>query len=283
MYITVYLMGGLGNQLFQIFTTISLSLKYKIPFKFIYTDVLTIGITRPTYWNNLLKSLKVFTDPKLNINNFLTIREPNYNYHPININNNLYRNIMLVGYYQSYKYFEENYSSIIKLIRLHETQNIIKNKYSKYFSNINISIHFRLGDYKDKQEYHPILSPSYYQQSLNLILKKINTNDINILYFCEKEDNQYILENYINKLNINKLNINNIIKVDDNIEDWEQLIIMSNCNHNIIANSSFSWWGSYFNQNPDKIVCYPNIWFGKKLNNNTKDLCPDNWIKIDNN
>jgi hypothetical protein len=283
MYITVYLMGGLGNQLFQIFTTISLSLKYKIPFKFVYTDVLKIGITRPTYWNNLLKSLKVFTDPKLNISNFLTIREPNYNYHPININSNMYRNIMLIGYYQSYKYFEENYSSIIKLIRLHETQNIIKNKYNYYFSDITISIHFRLGDYKGKQDYHPILSSDYYQQSLNLILKKINTNDINILYFCEKEDNQYILDNYINKIIINKFIKNNIniIKVDDNIEDWEQLIIMSNCHHNIIANSSFSWWGAYFNQNPDKIVCYPSIWFGFKANNNTKDLCPDNWIKID--
>jgi hypothetical protein len=278
MYITVYLMGGLGNQLFQIFTTISLSLKYKIPFKFVYTDVLKIGITRPTYWNNLLKSLKVFTDPKLNINNFLTIREPHFHYHPIIINtNNL--NLKLFGYFQSFKYFEDNYNSIIKLIKLDETQEIIKNKYNKYFSEINISIHFRLGDYKKVQDYHPIMNLDYYQKSLKIILDNINNNNINLLYFCEKEDNQYVLDTFIKPL-INNINIK-IIKVEDNIEDWEQLIIMSNCHHNIIANSSFSWWGAYFNKNPNKIVCYPVKWFGKKLNNNTKDLCPNNWIKVD--
>ena len=53
---------------------------------------------------------------------------------------------------------------------------------------------------------------------------------------------------------------------------------MSKCEHNIIANSSFSWWGTYFNNNSEKIVCYPNIWNGST--NETKDLFPKNWNKI---
>ena len=70
-------------------------------------------------------------------------------------------------------------------------------------------------------------------------------------------------------------------KIDDSIEDWEQVIIMSLCEHNIIANSSFSWWGAYFNKNINKIVCYPDKWFGPKgPHNQTKDLCPDSWNKI---
>ena len=65
------------------------------------------------------------------------------------------------------------------------------------------------------------------------------------------------------------------------IQDWEQLLLMSLCNHNIIANSTFSWWGAYFNTNPGKIVCYPSVWFGSKcINNSTRDLFPENWIKI---
>ena len=62
---------------------------------------------------------------------------------------------------------------------------------------------------------------------------------------------------------------------------------MSNCEHNIIANSSFSWWGAYFNTNKDQYnerrVLYPEIWFGPTANNNTKDLCPPDWVKINYN
>jgi len=294
--ITVNLMGGLGNQLFQIFSTISLSLKYKIPFIFEYSEKLTIGIHRPTYWNNFLLSLKKFTT--LNKLYYLLYKEPSFNYHEIDLSNHLEHikknGLKLQGYFQSYKYFKDEYSSIIKLIKLNETQKRIKIKYNNYFEkkkNI-ISLHFRLGDYKDKQDYHPILNDEYYINSLNYIIENGFNNsskreNITILYFCEKEDNNLIskrLENIIK--NVKYFNENGdvkkeIIKVEDNIEDWEQMIIMSCCHHNIIANSSFSWWGAYFNENVNKIVCYPSRWFGNKTNTNVKDLCPDSWIKID--
>jgi hypothetical protein len=64
------------------------------------------------------------------------------------------------------------------------------------------------------------------------------------------------------------------------LEDWEQLLLMSLCKYNIIANSSFSWWGAYLNRDESKIVCYPDLWFGPASNNNTRDLFPDNWIEI---
>jgi hypothetical protein len=59
------------------------------------------------------------------------------------------------------------------------------------------------------------------------------------------------------------------------------MISMSLCTHNIIANSTFSWWGAYFNYNKENIVCYPSVWFGPVTNHNMKDLFPKKWNKID--
>ena len=70
-------------------------------------------------------------------------------------------------------------------------------------------------------------------------------------------------------------------KADDNIEDWKQMLLMSCCHSNILANSSFSLWGAYFNSYKENIVCYPNVWFGHKLSKyNTKDIFKNNWHRI---
>ena len=55
---------------------------------------------------------------------------------------------------------------------------------------------------------------------------------------------------------------------------------MARCDNNIIANSSFSWWGAWLNENEDKVVIGPEKWFGSAINHDTKDLLPEKWIKI---
>jgi hypothetical protein len=114
-------------------------------------------------------------------------------------------------------------------------------------------------------------------------LKETSVSNVklyNILYFCEKEDN----EDVELKIEVLKKEFPTIefIKADDSIEDWKQMLIMSCCKHNIIANSSFSWWGGHFNIDKEKIVCYPKVWFGPKMSHhNLDDLFPPSWNKID--
>ena len=71
------------------------------------------------------------------------------------------------------------------------------------------------------------------------------------------------------------LRYQNFIKLENGLSDWEEMLAMSLCKYNIIANSSFSWWGAYFNENKEKIVCYPSVWFGEVLSyHNIKELHP---------
>jgi hypothetical protein len=271
------LMGGLGNQLFQIFATISYSIKNKHKFQFPANDG-TIGTNRPPYWNNFLRSLHIFVS---NIKvNYPILREEGFEYKELPICNPD-KNYTIHGYFQSYKYFEEYFTTICRMIGLEKQQKQIVEKFPNNYSNM-ISMHFRLGDYKQLQDFHPILSYEYYYLSIHYIQYMTLKDDWEVLYFCEKEDNETVSK-IINDLNVEFPKMK-FYKQSDDVADWKQMLIMSCCYHNIIANSSFSWWGAYFNTNPKKYVCYPKKWFGPKLcdKNKTDDLFPEDWMEINN-
>ena len=280
--ITCNLMGGLGNQLFQIFTTISNAINIQSRFAFIDVDKLGGGqtIVRPTYWENFLRKLKPFT--RKDFPQMVVVKEKNFTYNFIDLqkyNNPEQYSICLQGYFQSYKYFSENFYTICRMIGLEEIKKSIINKtgFTKDTLNDTTSIHFRLGDYKKIQQYHPIMTYEYYKRSLGLLLLKEPTRQ-NILYFCEEEDIEDVNDT-ITKLKTD-FPILNFIRASNDLCDWEQMILMSCCRDNIIANSSFSWWAAYFNMNPYKIVYYPALWFGEAAEHDIKDLCPLEWNKI---
>ena len=268
--ISINYYGGLGNQLFQIFNLLSLSLKYN---KNIIIENKILE-NRDTYWNSILRDLKKYitsTSEK-----FITYKEKQFHYKEIILNPN--ENIILDGYFQSYKYFEKYENDIFKIINLYEQQNFIRKKYKKYnFDNL-ISLHFRIGDYKNIQHCHNVLSIDYYINSLKVIFINSNHN-FDVLCFYEEIDKDIVKQN-INILKKNFKSINFIL-IDTTILDYEQMLLMSLMQHNIIANSTFSWWGAYLNINKDKIITYPSIWFGPRLSkHNTIDLFPKDWIKI---
>jgi hypothetical protein len=139
-------------------------------------------------------------------------------------------------------------------------------------------MHFRIGDYKKIQEFHPLATYDFYERSLQYFRLVHPNKQFNILYFCEDSDIDDVLS-IINKL-VDKFPMYTFTRGLNTLEDWQQMLLMSCCHHNIIANSSFSWWSAYLNLNNDKIVCYPSVWFGQAANNDTRDLCPSNWIKV---
>jgi hypothetical protein len=273
-------MGGLGNQIFQIFATISYAIKTRNQFKFTNATSLGSGSTtvRNTYWNSFFSRLKHFTTnefPQLHI-----IREKDFTFNELPMINPS-QDIMIQGYFQSYKYFEPNYEIICRMIGLEQMKDELLKKlnYNLTFLNNVISLHFRLGDYKKLQLLHPIMKKEYYSRCLDFILKKYNKDEkFNVMYFCEDDDlnEVQITISYLSE----KFPQLTFIRGENTLQDWEQMLLMSCCHHNIIANSSFSWWSAYFNSWTDKIVCYPSVWFGDIANINTKDLCPLNWTKI---
>jgi len=285
--ITCYLQGGLGNQLFEIFATISYALKSKTKFAFSNVYQLPRGGNgapiRYTYWTSFLSSLAPFLIHMDNdsIKNYLIIKEKNFNYNELPKDEHPELSKMLVGYFQSPNYFEDYKNTIFKLINLEKQKNNLKTKCNLDYNSI-ISIHFRLGDYKKIPDCHPIMSLDYYKRAIESILNRRQTNKhvISILYFCEEED-LIDVEKSINELQIYFPNIN-FVRGGVGLDDWEQMLQMSLCRDNIIANSTFSWWSAYFNTNSNKIITYPSKWFGSKLHHNTKDLFPTDWLLINN-
>ena len=293
--VTIYLQGGLGNQLFQIFTCISYALEHTIEFKLpLYnqnqkdprsppSNLAPHGHKRPTYWNNILEELGKYTVE----NQYLwrtcggKYQEPFFHYQPIpTFDGRLY----LSGYYQSEKYFTEYYSQILDIINLQKYRSDIKAKYKELLSDENpyISMQFRLGDAKRSNSQHHIITvtefPQYYSAALNNILETLGDQKYTILYFYEDEDAtvveskiREIQEEFSEKCTFRR----------GKGEDWEELLLMSCCDHNIIDNSTFGWWGAKFNDNPNKIVYRPKQWFGKSLAyHNLKDLFPSGWKTI---
>ena len=284
-YITCYLMGGLGNQLFQMFTTIAYGIRYSKKIIFSYTPTLTTGTIRSTYWEDFLQSIKPFTtfNSKHGFTNEMLLEFPQFRENGFEFNDIPYFNnpqVMLFGYYQSYKYFENEKDSIFSMFRLRKQQENIKEEFPVLDTDDihQISMHFRLGDYKNIQDCYVLMPYEYYEKSLETILHQRNHEKYVVFYFCQMEDNE-VVSTIIQKLKSRFANVD-FMKMDDSIEDWKQLLIMSCCNDNIIANSTFSWWGAYFNDKSNKIVCYPSVWFGPRMPNNTVDLFPPSWTKI---
>lgn len=179
----------------------------------------------------------------------------------------------LVGYWQSEKYFKP----FAGIIRNDLTFNkAISLKYKDLAANLqkknSVSIHIRRGDYVNNPEtrrMHGTCSITYYRNAVEEIRSRIGDPEL----FIFSDDINWV------KNNFNLPYKMTVMEQPPDAIPAEDMYLMSLCSHNIIANSSFSWWAAWLNGNENKIVVAPTRWFDE-FKADTKDIYPEGWIKI---
>jgi hypothetical protein len=182
-------------------------------------------------------------------------------------------NSLLIGYFQSEKYFLSEEKTIRADFNFMPQMDEANSALARQIKSSNsVSLHVRRGDYVSNaqaSQNHPLCSIDYYKSAVNGIQEKYK----NVSFFVFSDDMEWTKEN---------IKIDSpIIYSDHNRGDksYNDMRLMSLCKHNIIANSSFSWWGAWLNINENKTVIAPKIWFSD-ISMDTSDLIPNNWLKI---
>jgi hypothetical protein len=256
---TSFLMGGLGNQLFQVANCISQSNEKNAKAKFRKNSWTPMqGKNAEFYSNNIFSKLDFVGD----IDNLIRVSEKSFSFSELDIPENC--NIEFHGYFQSGKYFK-NYKNEISHYFSPDSEFVkkITEKYPQIILDNTVSIHIRRGDYLNFPHIHPTIDISYINEAIHQIGKYS-------FIFVFSDDKEWVLSN---------LKFDNMIIVEGN-EDYEDLWMMSLCKNNIISNSSFSWWASFLNKNPNKKIISPSIWFGPGGQQDYHDVFEDNFIKI---
>jgi hypothetical protein len=259
-YISAILQGGLGNYMFQIAAAYAYGKKYGKTIGFNCSESVLIHKHVTEYQNTVLKDVNLYFVGRPN--QLIQYTEQGFHYNEIP---NYNPSILLNGYFQSEKYFKD-YSDDIRALFMSYQIEISDDLKTIFKDNNTCSIHVRRGDYLKSPNHHPTQTMEYYMEAIEQM-----PSDSVFLVFSD--DIEWCKNNFPN--NPEKF------KFIEGNKDYEDLFIMSQCDNNIICNSTFSWWGAWLNDNSNKIVVSPKIWFGPAYaNNNTNDLYCEGWIKI---
>lgn len=283
--IVVKLKGGLGNQLFQYAAAKQLSVKHETPLKldlsFLEADA--SGYTKRDFELDKFKiniEMATFEEiealRKKNLKNFLQRtqqRERKFGLFKTNlkIKNDCYLN----GYWQSENYFED----IKEIIREEFVfKEILTGVYftelqEKITTSNSISLHFRRGDYITDEKangYFGVCPLEYYQSAVRLISARIHDPEL----FIFSDDIPWVKSHFHTQCPVT------FVEHTDN-SLHSDFRLMSMCKHNIIANSSYSWWAAWLNPNKEKVVIAPQKWYeNKRKQRQARDRIPKEWLKI---
>lgn len=182
-------------------------------------------------------------------------------------------NSIVEGYWQSEKYFTSIETIIRKEFVVKYPLTELTVSYIDKISSVeSVSLHIRRGDYvtnKTVNDSHGVCDLNYYQQAIAIMRSKLASP----VFFIFSDDMPWVKENLV-------MAGDAVEYVEMNGEkDYEELRLMYTCKHNIIANSSFSWWGAWLNNNPQKMVIAPKKWFYNS-DRDGKDIVPAEWMKV---
>lgn len=279
--------GGLGNQMFQYALALSLKefgLDIKIDLASFKKNVLHNGfelnkifhISIPVAEHEEVKHLKDDNTSYLHkVKRKIVgrkkshITENNFNLESLNLNDNFY----LDGYWQSENFFDVGRKKVIETYqfpKIYDSRN--EDIISKIKNSNSVSIHVRRGDYinnsKIYKEYGAICGKEYYDNAIS----KLKSHIKNPTFFVFTNDSEWA------KKNLSISNQSHLIDWNKKENSFKDMYLMTLCKHNIIPNSSFSWWGAWLNKNKNKTVIAPNIWKISEGSNNWRT--PKDWFRI---
>lgn len=175
------------------------------------------------------------------------------------------------GYFQNEKYFQAFRDDILKSFSLVSPLDEKNQSVLDVITSINsVSLHVRRGDYVSLEcanKFHGTCSMDYYKKAIEYISKKVR----NPHFFLFSDDIPWVVANF-------KIDYPYTVIDFNQGKGYLDLELIKHCRHNIIANSSFSWWGAWLNENPEKIVIAPKKWTAQKVKK--CDVIPTNWIKL---
>lgn len=288
--VIVQLMGGLGNQLFQYAMGRNLAMKWNTVLKLDVSsyegyewhdyslspfnidaafataeEVAHLVKLHGSFINRVLRkttgkgAFAVHERSMLFDSQYLKIKPP----------------IFLSGYWQSEKYFEQSASKIrqefkIKIPPSEENARLLED----IKNNNSVSLHIRRGNYISVPEFNKVLgtcSLEYYDKAISYLSSRMKDP----VFYIFSDDIPWARANLRSEFRMN------FVEINDATHDYEDIRLMQHCRHHIIANSTFSWWGAWLNDSPQKIVIAPKQWFVEfEKNKAAETLIPAGWVKI---
>lgn len=272
---TIIMSGGLGNQMFQyafylsmqtkgieckiddtLFHTTTMHNGFELNTIFPIREKLSFPSTIKKFWFQVLRRYKpralLFTDRV-------------YQYCP-----EVYKSkcIYFMGDWLSYKYFDDIKELIIDTYQFKNVSQKNIRTAEKMRKVESVSIHIRRGDYLKLPNYC-VCDEAYYRKAINEILKQV----VNPIFYVFSNEPSWCMD-FMRQFHVR----HEIIDWNQGKDSYQDMYLMTQCKHNIIANSTFSWWGAWLNRNASKIVYAPKRWF----KNSKHNINCINWCLIDN-
>lgn len=253
------LWGRFGNQMFQYATLLSASRKTG------YEAILPIPPKNTNPYQRFVLD-EAFLGLSIK-HDFMSAPTKTYEEKSLRFDGNLFSiedNTNIMGYFQSEKYFIDIADDVRSEFTFKDViKHAVDERYSFLSNEYTVSLHVRRGDYVKLQDNHPLCTKEYYKNAVDLM---------------PKDAKMVIISDDINWCKENLHDISSNILYSENKSSYEDMYLMTKCNANIIANSSFSWWGAWLSNN--KQVVAPSKWYGEKTGLDSSDIIPERWIKI---